>query len=138
MSYFFVIRFDLYFSELINGTPVFTPEGKRVGDSKKAARKGIFLVCLSRVAMAMPGMSTYEHHIIISVFKKMLTWNPKTSNYIVAYLGVDDQMVHERTKKKREPLDFLFSYPSRERIQAERDILIKHTSLCIYWAKSLS
>lgn len=33
------------------------PEGQRVGDSKTAARVGIFLVCISRVIMAVPGMS---------------------------------------------------------------------------------
>ncbi|XP_022827454.1 sideroflexin-1-like [Spodoptera litura] len=44
-------------TELINGTPVFAPEGQRVGDSKIAARTGIFLVCISRVAMALPGMT---------------------------------------------------------------------------------
>ncbi|KAJ8709705.1 hypothetical protein PYW08_009709 [Mythimna loreyi] len=44
-------------SELINGTPVFTPDGKRVGESKKAAATGILLVCISRVFMAVPGMT---------------------------------------------------------------------------------
>ncbi|XP_047036141.1 sideroflexin-1-like [Helicoverpa zea] len=44
-------------NELLHGTPVFAPEGQRVGDSKKAARKGIFLVCISRVAMALPGFT---------------------------------------------------------------------------------
>ncbi|XP_068625473.1 sideroflexin-1 isoform X1 [Battus philenor] len=44
-------------SELIGGTPVFTPQGERVGDSKRAARLGIALVCVSRVFMAIPGMT---------------------------------------------------------------------------------
>ncbi|XP_075986695.1 sideroflexin-1-3 [Anticarsia gemmatalis] len=45
-------------NELINGTPVFSvPEGKRVGDSKVAARTGILLVCISRIIMAIPGMT---------------------------------------------------------------------------------
>lgn len=45
-------------NELINGTPVFTvPDGQRVGDSTVAARTGIFLVCISRVGMAIPGMT---------------------------------------------------------------------------------
>ncbi|GBP40163.1 Sideroflexin-1 [Eumeta japonica] len=47
-------------NELLNGTPVFTKEDKRVGDSKVAARQGILLVCLSRVLMAVPGMSAYN------------------------------------------------------------------------------
>ncbi|CAG9794781.1 unnamed protein product [Diatraea saccharalis] len=44
-------------NELMNGTPVFTAEGQRVGDSKNAARRGIALVCISRVLMALPGMT---------------------------------------------------------------------------------
>ncbi|KAG6461072.1 hypothetical protein O3G_MSEX012403 [Manduca sexta] len=44
-------------NELINGTPVFTPDGQRVGESKTAARSGIALVCISRVLMAVPGMT---------------------------------------------------------------------------------
>ncbi|CAB3227658.1 unnamed protein product [Arctia plantaginis] len=45
-------------NELMNGTPVFTvPDGQRVGDSVTAARVGIFLVCISRVVMAVPGMT---------------------------------------------------------------------------------
>ncbi|VVC97687.1 sideroflexin-1-3 [Leptidea sinapis] len=44
--------------ELINGTPVFAPpDGKRVGESQAAARYGIALVCISRVIMALPGMT---------------------------------------------------------------------------------
>lgn len=41
----------------MHGTPVFTPDGERLGDSKRAAAVGISLVCLSRVLMAVPGMS---------------------------------------------------------------------------------
>lgn len=44
-------------SELMSGTPVFTEDGNRVGDSKNAARRGIALVCVSRVLMALPGMT---------------------------------------------------------------------------------
>ncbi|CAH2059379.1 unnamed protein product, partial [Iphiclides podalirius] len=44
-------------NELMSGTPVFTPDGQRVGDSKNAARMGIGLVCISRVFMALPGMT---------------------------------------------------------------------------------
>ncbi|CAH0401638.1 unnamed protein product [Chilo suppressalis] len=44
-------------NELLNGTPVFTAEGQRVGDSKAAATRGIALVCVSRVLMALPGMT---------------------------------------------------------------------------------
>ncbi|XP_013185031.1 sideroflexin-1-3 isoform X2 [Amyelois transitella] len=43
--------------ELINGTPIFTSDGQRVGNSKVAARTGISLVVISRVIMAMPGMT---------------------------------------------------------------------------------
>ncbi|CAH2252628.1 jg1275 [Pararge aegeria aegeria] len=43
--------------ELINGTPVFTADNTRVGESKAAARYGIGLVCISRVLMALPGMT---------------------------------------------------------------------------------
>lgn len=44
-------------NEILNGTPVFTPDGQRVGESKNAARSGIALVCVSRVLMAVPGMT---------------------------------------------------------------------------------
>ncbi|KAJ8709707.1 hypothetical protein PYW08_009711 [Mythimna loreyi] len=44
-------------TELLNGTPVFTKEGQRVGNSKIAAVTGILLVCISRVGMAVPGMT---------------------------------------------------------------------------------
>ncbi|XP_041985337.1 sideroflexin-1-3 [Aricia agestis] len=43
--------------EIINGTPVFTADGDRIGDSRHAAVYGITLVCLSRVLMAVPGMT---------------------------------------------------------------------------------
>ena len=42
--------------ELVEGTPVTTMEGERVGLSKVAAREGITRVTLSRIGMAMPGM----------------------------------------------------------------------------------
>ncbi|KAM3960659.1 LOW QUALITY PROTEIN: sideroflexin-1-3 [Aphomia sociella] len=44
-------------NELMNGTPVFTADGQRLGDSKTAARMGIGLVCISRVLMSLPGMT---------------------------------------------------------------------------------
>ncbi|XP_059050630.1 sideroflexin-1-3 [Achroia grisella] len=44
-------------NELMNGTPLFTPDGQRLGDSKRAAAVGIGLVCVSRVLMAVPGMT---------------------------------------------------------------------------------
>lgn len=44
-------------NEIMNGTPVFAPDGTRVGESKTAAKYGISLVCLSRVLMAVPGMT---------------------------------------------------------------------------------
>ncbi|XP_028171559.1 sideroflexin-1-like [Ostrinia furnacalis] len=44
-------------SEILNGTPVFTADGQRVGESKTAAMRGISLVCISRVIMALPGMT---------------------------------------------------------------------------------
>jgi len=44
-------------TELENGVPVFTEDGERIGDSKKAAKKGIALVVFSRIAMACPGMA---------------------------------------------------------------------------------
>lgn len=44
-------------NEIANGTPVFTADGERVGESKNAARSGIALVCISRVLMAVPGMT---------------------------------------------------------------------------------
>ncbi|OWR41514.1 hypothetical protein KGM_215533 [Danaus plexippus plexippus] len=43
--------------ELLNGTPVFTADGTRIGNSKRAAKYGIGLVCISRVLMALPGMT---------------------------------------------------------------------------------
>ncbi|XP_047036222.1 sideroflexin-1-3-like isoform X1 [Helicoverpa zea] len=44
-------------NEILNGTPVYTPDGQRVGDSRVAACTGILLVCISRVGMALPGMT---------------------------------------------------------------------------------
>ncbi|XP_048001704.1 sideroflexin-1-3 isoform X2 [Leguminivora glycinivorella] len=44
-------------SELMGGTPVFTPDGLPVGNSTRAAALGIGLVCISRVIMAIPGMT---------------------------------------------------------------------------------
>ncbi|XP_026322834.1 sideroflexin-1 [Hyposmocoma kahamanoa] len=43
-------------SEIINGTPVFTLSGERIGESRNAARYGISLVVVSRIFMAIPGM----------------------------------------------------------------------------------
>ncbi|XP_013165625.1 PREDICTED: sideroflexin-1 isoform X1 [Papilio xuthus] len=44
-------------NELMGGTPVFTPAGDRIGESKRAAQLGIMLVCISRTCMALPGMT---------------------------------------------------------------------------------
>ena len=42
--------------ELVEGTPVTTREGERLGLSRTAAREGVSQVTLSRIGMAMPGM----------------------------------------------------------------------------------
>lgn len=52
-------KLPLFVSELIHGATVFSPDGTKVGESKRAARMGIFLVCVSRCIMAVPGMSEY-------------------------------------------------------------------------------
>ncbi|XP_073963536.1 sideroflexin-1-3 [Choristoneura fumiferana] len=44
-------------NELIHGATVFAPDGTKIGESKNAARLGIFLVCVSRCFMAVPGMT---------------------------------------------------------------------------------
>jgi hypothetical protein len=47
---------DIYFRELEIGVPVFDEEGNLVGDSKKAAKKAVTQVVISRNIMAAPGM----------------------------------------------------------------------------------
>lgn len=47
------------FRELVHGIPVFTEDGERVGQSKRAAVKAIAQVVVSRVFMATPGMCKY-------------------------------------------------------------------------------
>lgn len=42
--------------EILYGIPVYDAEGNRLGDSTTAAKKAVFSVVLSRVAMATPGM----------------------------------------------------------------------------------
>ena len=42
--------------ELMEGIPVFTEDGERIGSSKTAAKKGITQVVFSRIIMATPGM----------------------------------------------------------------------------------
>ena len=42
--------------ELSEGIPVFTEDGKRIGDSVEAAKRAIPMVIFSRVMMAVPGM----------------------------------------------------------------------------------
>ncbi|KAJ8709708.1 hypothetical protein PYW08_009712 [Mythimna loreyi] len=69
-------------SEIVNGTPVFTPEGQRVGNSKIAAATGIFLVCISRVGMAVPGM-TLVPIITNSAIKRR--WFKPTSLAIIPF-----------------------------------------------------
>ncbi|XP_063896145.1 sideroflexin-1-3-like [Helicoverpa armigera] len=44
-------------NEILHGTPVYTADGQRVGDSKIAAMTGILLVCVSRVSMVVPSMT---------------------------------------------------------------------------------
>ena len=44
-------------SELSEGIPVRTSDDKEVGKSKKAARKAIVQVLISRICMAAPAMS---------------------------------------------------------------------------------
>uniref|UniRef100_A0A2H1V5T1 SFRICE_013877 n=1 Tax=Spodoptera frugiperda TaxID=7108 RepID=A0A2H1V5T1_SPOFR len=60
-------------NEIINGTPVFTPDGQRVGDSKVAALTGILLVCISRVGMALPGMTMVPIITNTAIKKKMFS-----------------------------------------------------------------
>lgn len=43
--------------ELTNGIPVFDENGNRVGTSSRAAASAITQVVVSRIVMAMPGMS---------------------------------------------------------------------------------
>lgn len=43
--------------ELSEGIPVFTEDGKRVGESVEAAKRAIPMVIFSRVCMAVPGMT---------------------------------------------------------------------------------
>ncbi|KAJ8715617.1 hypothetical protein PYW07_010099 [Mythimna separata] len=43
-------------NELMNGIPVYTKDGKRVGESKTAAMTGTFLLILTRIGMAAPAM----------------------------------------------------------------------------------
>ncbi|XP_022827501.1 sideroflexin-1-like [Spodoptera litura] len=60
-------------NEIMNGTPVFTPDGQRVGDSKVAAVTGILLVCVSRVGMALPGMTLVPILSQMAIKKKMFS-----------------------------------------------------------------
>jgi len=45
-----------YCREIQEGVPVTDIDGKRLGDSKTAAQRGIALVTISRIGMAAPGM----------------------------------------------------------------------------------
>lgn len=50
---------------------MFTPDGKKVGESKSAAKNGIAYVCISRVLMAVPGMSKSKYlYLNLEVFHK--------------------------------------------------------------------
>ncbi|KAL0811393.1 hypothetical protein ABMA28_009801 [Loxostege sticticalis] len=64
-------------NELLNGTPVFTKDGVRVGDSKTAAFRGISLVCISRVIMAVPGMTLTPMVTAYAVRRGMFCRYPK-------------------------------------------------------------
>jgi len=46
--------------ELLHGIPVYTENGERVGQSKRAAAKAIAQVVVSRVSMATPGMRKFR------------------------------------------------------------------------------
>ena len=54
--------------ELQEGIMLETEEGKPVGQSKIAAREGITMVTMSRVAMAAPGNT----RIVLVIFYQML------------------------------------------------------------------
>ncbi|XP_075260327.1 sideroflexin-1-like isoform X2 [Convolutriloba macropyga] len=43
--------------ELVEGIPVFSESGERIGDSVSAAKKAIPMVVVSRILMAVPGMN---------------------------------------------------------------------------------
>jgi len=45
-----------YCREIQEGVPVSDIDGKRLGNSKTAAQRGIALVTISRIGMAAPGM----------------------------------------------------------------------------------
>ncbi|XP_037967485.2 sideroflexin-1-3 [Plutella xylostella] len=44
-------------AELSNGTAIYTASGEHVGESRRAAAAGIAAVCVSRILMAVPGMT---------------------------------------------------------------------------------
>jgi len=52
----------LFYRELRNGVTLFDEHSNEMGISKKAAVVGISTVILSRIAMAIPGMSTSPGH----------------------------------------------------------------------------
>ncbi|XP_023940885.1 sideroflexin-1-3 [Bicyclus anynana] len=64
-------------AELLNGTPVFTADGARVGESKTAARYGIGLVVISRVLMALPGMTVTPIITNIAINKGVFCRRPR-------------------------------------------------------------
>lgn len=49
----------LFLRELKVGTPVYDDKNNKVGYSKAAAQQGIGQVILSRICMAVPGMSKF-------------------------------------------------------------------------------
>ena len=54
--------------EVTQGTPVFTEDGTRLGDSPAAAKKAISQVLMSRNVMAIPGMCESSAGHVTSVF----------------------------------------------------------------------
>jgi hypothetical protein len=54
--------------ELRNGVTVYDEEGNSLGCSRRAAWKGIFQVCVSRVSMAAPTM------LLTPIFMEFLQW----------------------------------------------------------------
>ena len=56
--------------ELVDGIPVFTEDGYRVGESKAAAKKAIPMVVISRILMATPGMGTSTTPLLVFLRKK--------------------------------------------------------------------
>ena len=88
--------------ELLEGIPVFTSDGEKVGESKKASKKAIAQVTFSRITMAAPSMckfilifvglrtstraSVYESisqiHFKYSVTREVLFYRPRNETFV--------------------------------------------------------